>query len=190
MDLSKLLHCVFILSVKIKRATAGSTCQRPDVEQIVWHWPAGMRLWHSSASSNTSSGWEQLPVAAQSSRCGWSRGFTATTRDASASQSVVVASLMHTHREHHRRMCWRALLRRPWARKRGKKNGRMDYGGCITKVGGSRWAEWLDKNQEAFIREWCLRRLFSLLRDLTASKSDFRRLPALSRGKVKLFGLY
>lgn len=173
MDLSKLLHCVFIFSVKIERATAGSTCQRPDVEQIGLHWPAGMRLWHYSASSNTSSGWEQLPAAAQSSWCGWSCGFTATTHDASASQSVAVAT--HESRASQTHALARTVVETT-IEEEEKKNGRMVYGGCITKVGGSRWAEWLDENTEAFIKEWCLRRLFSLLRDLTSVTSEDARL--------------
>lgn len=59
----QVMHSVFIFSIKIKRAAVGSTCQIPDVEQIVLRWPAGMRSWRHSASS----GWEQLPITAKSS---------------------------------------------------------------------------------------------------------------------------
>lgn len=83
MDLSKSCSTVYLsLALRLIRATAGSTCQRPDVEQIVLHWPAGMRLWHHSASSNTSSGWEQVarrrPKAADADGAAASRRPPAT----------------------------------------------------------------------------------------------------------------
>lgn len=57
----------------------------------------------------------------------------------------LAASPMRTNHEHGRRTCWRATVVRTTTEeerereREGEKNGRMVYGGCITKVGGSRW---------------------------------------------------